>query len=65
MTEAEWHAMRIKRCRYCRRQVIWFHKDGTNIPVDADTVQPEDVEFEHGRHTIHHETCRTDRGPRP
>lgn len=55
-TEA--HERRITRCRSCRAQIIWFKTEaGRNMPVDADTVEPEDDEYEPPRHVSHFSTC--------
>lgn len=54
----ERHERRIVRCRTCRAQIIWFRTDsGKNMPVDADTVAPEDEELDLKRHTSHFSTC--------
>lgn len=55
------HELRITRCRYCHAQIIWFKtEDGKNVPIDADTVEPEDdtdegLDLE--RHVSHFSTC--------
>jgi len=55
-TEA--HERRITRCKTCRAQIIWFKTEaGRNMPVDADTVEPEDDEYEPPRHVSHFATC--------
>lgn len=55
-TEA--HERRIKRCSSCNAKVIWFKTEaGRWMPVDADTVEPEDEEFEPPRHISHFATC--------
>lgn len=55
-TEA--HERRITRCKTCRARIIWFRTaSGKNMPVDADSVKPEDDEYEHGRHISHFATC--------
>lgn len=54
----EAHERRIKRCRSCNARIIWFDlPSGKKMPVDADTVEPEDQEYEHGRHVSHFSTC--------
>jgi hypothetical protein len=57
-TTTEEHERRIVRCSSCRAQIIWF-KTGTgkNMPVDADTVEPEDEELDLARHKSHFATC--------
>lgn len=55
-TEA--HERRIVRCRSCRARIIWFQTAaGKNMPVDADTVEPEDEELDLPRHVSHFSTC--------
>lgn len=55
-TEA--HERRITRCRTCRAMIIWLPTpQGRAMPIDADSVQPEDEEYEHGRHVSHFSTC--------
>lgn len=54
----EAHERRITRCRSCRAQIIWFKTPaGKNMPVDADTVEPEDEELDLERHVSHFRTC--------
>lgn len=55
-TEA--HERRITRCSSCRAKIIWFKTAaGKNMPVDADTVEPEDDELDLARHVSHFRTC--------
>lgn len=55
-TEA--HESRIARCRACNAKIIWFKTDaGKNMPVDADTVEPDDEALDLSRHTSHFATC--------
>jgi len=54
----EEHERRIVRCSSCRARIIWLKTSkGKNMPVDADTVEPEDNEFDPSRHTSHFATC--------
>lgn len=56
----EAHERRITRCRSCRARIIWFKTEaGKNMPVDADTVEPEDSvdELDLSRHQSHFATC--------
>lgn len=54
----EVHERRITRCKSCRARIIWFKTDaGRNMPVDADTVLPEDSEYTPPRHISHFATC--------
>ncbi len=57
-TEA--HERRIVRCRSCRAKIIWFTTAaGKKMPVDADTVEPDDDddELDLERHVSHFATC--------
>lgn len=55
-TEA--HEKRITRCKSCRAMIIWLKTAaGKNMPVDADTVEPADEEFNSEKHTSHFATC--------
>jgi hypothetical protein len=53
------HEKRITRCKSCREQIIWLKTAaGKNMPVDADTVKPEDEEFDASEgHISHFATC--------
>ena len=54
----ERHEKRIVRCRSCRGMIIWFETPaGKKMPVDADTVDPEDDELLIGKHISHFATC--------
>jgi hypothetical protein len=63
----EEHERRIVRCRTCRAKIIWFKTSaGKNMPVDADTVEPEDEELDLPRHVSHFATCpEADKHRRP
>lgn len=55
------HELRITRCRTCNARIIWFKTaDGKNMPVDADTVEPDDDvnELDLKRHVSHFATCK-------
>lgn len=57
----EEHERRIVRCREqsCRAQIVWLKTEaGKNMPVDADTVEPEDELYVPARHTSHFTTCK-------
>lgn len=55
-TEA--HERRITRCSSCRARIIWLKTEtGKNMPVDADTVEPEDDQFDPARHKSHFAIC--------
>ena len=55
----EEHERRIVRCSSCRAQIIWLKTaKGKNMPVDADTVKPEDTVFDaESDHISHFATC--------
>ena len=54
----EEHERRITRCKSCRARIVWLKTvAGKNMPVDADTVEPHDDVYEHGRHVSHFSTC--------
>ena len=54
----EQHERRITRCRGCGARIVFLTTDsGKKTPVDADTVEPEDEEFEWGRHESHFAKC--------
>ncbi len=60
-TLQETHERRIVRCRSCRAMIIWFKTPaGKNMPVDADTVEPEDDvnDLDLSRHVSHFATCK-------
>lgn len=55
----EAHERRITRCRTCHAKIIWFKTQaGKNMPVDSDTVEPDDEELDVSRHTSHFATCK-------
>lgn len=54
----------ITTCRGsdCGAEIIWmqgFRRDGSSyrVPVNAETVSADDVDFERNRHTPHWKTC--------
>lgn len=54
----EEHERRITRCRSCRARIIWLTTEaGKNMPVDADSVEPEDEQFDSDKHVSHFATC--------
>jgi len=54
----EEHEKRITRCKTCHAKIIWFKTEaGKNMPVDADTVEPDDDELDLSRHVSHFATC--------
>lgn len=45
-------------CRSCGQYVVFLPtKSGKNMPVDVDTVDEADTEFDHKRHVSHFATC--------
>lgn len=54
----ESHERRIARCRSCRARIVWLKTSaGRNMPVDADTVEADDEEFDSTRHKSHFSSC--------
>jgi hypothetical protein len=59
-TTTDAHERRIDRCRAdsCRARIVWLKTPaGKTMPVDADTVGPDDTEFDAARHVSHFKTC--------
>lgn len=55
-TEA--HERRITRCRSCSARIIFLTTaNGNKMPIDADSVEPDDEEFDHTKHESHFATC--------
>lgn len=55
-TEA--HERRIVRCRSCNARIIFLvTATGKKMPVEADTVEPDDQEFDADRHESHFAKC--------
>lgn len=45
-------------CRTCGKEIVFLKTvNGKNIPVDAETVEVGDTDFEPGRHVTHFRTC--------
>lgn len=45
-------------CRSCGNQIVWLKTaKGKNMPVDADTVEVGDQQFDHSRHISHFSSC--------
>lgn len=52
------HERRIVRCRSCNARIIFLETaQAKKIPVDADTVESDDTEFDADRHVTHFRTC--------
>lgn len=57
-TEA--HERRITRCKTqgCNARIIFLEtSSGKRMPVDADTVEPDDELFDPSKHTSHFANC--------
>ena len=55
-TEA--HEKRITRCRSCNARIIFLDTaSGKKMPVEADTVEPDDEQFDGDRHESHFAKC--------
>jgi hypothetical protein len=55
-TEA--HERRIGRCWECHAKIIFLETaSGKKMPCDADTVAPEDTQFDATRHRSHFADC--------
>lgn len=58
-TTTEEHERRITRCRSCNARIVFLPtSSGKSMPIDADTVEADDEEFEYGRHVSHFSTCK-------
>lgn len=45
-------------CRACSAPIVWLiTAAGKLIPVNSNTVETGDVNYEHGRHVSHFTTC--------
>lgn len=56
--KTERHERRIKHCRSCNARIIFLPTAaGRSMPVDADTVEEDDEDFDPSRHTSHFVTC--------
>jgi hypothetical protein len=61
-TTTEEHERRIVRCREqtCVRGSFGSKRPRAKTwPVDADTVEPDDTEYDGERHISHFKTCKT------
>ena len=57
-TAEEAHERRIKRCTSCQARIVFLTTSkGNPMPVDADTVEAQDQDFDPSRHTSHFATC--------
>jgi len=56
--EQEAHERRIDRCGSCQAPIIWLlTKNLRPMPVNAETVKPEESRFDPERHSSHFATC--------
>jgi hypothetical protein len=45
-------------CRECGAEIVFLRTaSGNTMPVNADSVEPGDTDYEHGRHVSHFSTC--------
>lgn len=52
------HERRITRCKSCRARIIFLATaKGSQMPVDADTVEAADEQYDPSRHESHFKTC--------
>lgn len=51
-------ALELSSCLTCEADIVWLRtRSGRNMPVDADSVEPGDTEFDSDRHVSHFSTC--------
>lgn len=54
----EEHEKRITRCSSCRARIVFLRTEsGNSMPVEADTVKPDDEEYDAKRHESHFAKC--------
>ena len=47
-----------ERCKSCQAEIIWIRTErGHLMPVNAETVGPDDKVFKPGAHISHFATC--------
>lgn len=45
-------------CRSCGAQIIWMMTvNNRRMPVNADSAEPGETMYEHGKHVSHFSTC--------
>lgn len=57
----ERHERRITRCKTpgCNARIVFLPTAaGKQMPVEADTVEPDDESFDHTRHESHFAKCK-------
>ena len=48
----------VVSCRTCGEDIVFLMTiGGKRMPVNADTVEPGDTIYEHGRHVSHFSSC--------
>ncbi len=46
------------KCRGCGEYIVWLKtKNGKNMPVEPETVDHDDDEFDHTKHEAHWGNC--------
>lgn len=50
---------RVCYCNSCKAEIVFLidPRSGRKNPTNAETVGPDDTEFEWGKHQSHFETC--------
>lgn len=58
-TGADRHELRIRNCKSCGARMVFLENPatGSQVPVDAETVDVDDKDFDASRHTSHFKTC--------
>lgn len=48
----------VQHCRACQAPIAFLKtRTGKSIPINADTVRPDDTDFDHTRHKSHFADC--------
>lgn len=48
----------IQHCRSCGAAIVFLRtRKGKLMPVDAETVDHDEYQFQHGKHRAHFATC--------
>ena len=48
----------IVKCKSCGADIVFLRtKKGSQMPVDAGTVEHDDYQFDYKKHTSHFSTC--------
>jgi hypothetical protein len=49
----------LSRCKKCNAAIQWVKTaSGKQMPVDAATAKPDDLEYDHARMISHFATCK-------